>query len=77
MELTKIPITILEKYQEVELVGDVMRVNKLRFFLSMSCHIKFITSEHIENSKEDTLFSCIKKSSGYTNVEDLMSRQSF
>ena len=38
-----------------------MRVNKLRFFISKSRHIKFITSEHIRNSKEDTLFSCIKK----------------
>ena len=60
-ELTKVPISILQKYQEVELVGDVMRVNKLRFFISKSRHIKIITSEHIHNSKENTLFSFMKK----------------
>ena len=31
VELTKVPITILQKYKDVELVGDVMRVNGILF----------------------------------------------
>ena len=54
-------MTILQKYQEVSLVGDVMCINDLRLFVSSSRHIKFITSEFICNGKEDTLFNCIKK----------------
>ena len=32
VELTKIPITILEKYQKVSPFGDVMHINDLRVF---------------------------------------------
>ena len=38
-----------------------MRVNGIRFFISSSRHIKFITAEHIKNGKEETLFLSIAK----------------
>ena len=33
--------------------------NGIRFFISMSRHIKFITIEHIPNAKDETLLNCI------------------
>ena len=44
-ELTTIPPTIVHKYKNLELFGDIIRINGLRFILTMSLHLKFITSE--------------------------------
>ena len=54
--LTPLPIQILLRYQQITLVGDVMQVNGIRFFVLMSRHINFITAQHIQNAKDDTLY---------------------
>ena len=55
----KVPITILERYQDVQLTGDVMFVNGIRFIITKSCHIQFMTVERIPNSKDATLMKSI------------------
>ena len=57
--VTKIPITILEKYKLVTITGDIMFVNKLRFVITKSRAIKFTTSQFINSAKETDLFESI------------------
>jgi hypothetical protein len=44
-----IPITIMDKYNEVTLEIDVMLINNIPFFTSISRHIKFGTAEILIN----------------------------
>jgi hypothetical protein len=59
--IAMIPPSILDKYKNITLVGDVMHVNKIRFLTTMSFHIKFITSENITNSKKTTLIKSVQQ----------------
>eukprot|EP00957_Ditylum_brightwellii_P113317 8640451-Ditylum_brightwellii.AAC.1 len=59
--IAMIPPSILDKYKNITLVGDVMHVNKIRFLNIMSLHIKFITSENITNSKKTTLIKSVQQ----------------
>jgi hypothetical protein len=59
-EYTNIPATIMSRYQKVTLAGDIMFVNKLPFFVTISRHIRFSTSEFLKNKKSDTIFLAIK-----------------
>jgi Reverse transcriptase (RNA-dependent DNA polymerase) len=56
---TSIPATIMSRYQEVTLAGDIMFVNKLPFFVTISRNIRFCTSEFLANRKTDTIFKAI------------------
>jgi hypothetical protein len=44
-----IPIAILGKYNEVTLAIDVMFINNIPFFTSVSCHIKCGSAERLIN----------------------------
>jgi Reverse transcriptase (RNA-dependent DNA polymerase) len=59
-EYANIPATIMSRYQQVTLAGDIMFVNKLPFFVTISRHIRFSTSEFLKNKKSDTIFQAIK-----------------
>ena len=57
---TNIPATILSRYHDVTVAGDIMFVNKMPFFVTISRHIKFRTSEFLANQKTDTIYKAIK-----------------
>ena len=59
-EYTNIPATIMSRYQKVTVAGNTMFVNKLLFFVTISRHIRFSTSEFLKNKKSDTIFISIK-----------------
>ena len=42
-----LPIQVLLRYQRVTLATDVMRVNGIRFFVSFSRQLNFVTAQHI------------------------------
>ena len=51
VEISPLPDTMLSKYSQVELGADIMYVNGIRFFITVSRHIQFGTVEMILNSK--------------------------
>eukprot|EP00957_Ditylum_brightwellii_P049157 3729892-Ditylum_brightwellii.AAC.1 len=53
-------MNILENHMEVTIVADILTVNKVRFFVSMSRHLKFITGEYITNAYDSTLLKIIE-----------------
>ena len=59
--LMKLPYEIVERYQDVQLVGDVMSINGIRFVITKSRHIKFTTVQFIPNAKVQTLLDSIIK----------------
>ena len=56
---TNIPATIMSRYKEVTLACDIMFVNKLPFFVTISRNIRFCTSEFLANRKSNTIFKAI------------------
>jgi acetolactate synthase regulatory subunit len=50
-----IPASLITQYREVVLAADVMFVNKIPFFVTISRDIKFGTSELLPNQKPDAL----------------------
>ena len=50
-----IPVTILERYKEMTLAGDIMFINRICFINTISRHLKFMTVEHIANTDVTTL----------------------
>ena len=55
------PITILERYKNLTLAGDIMFINGIRFINTISRHIKFMTAEHIANSEASKLQESIRQ----------------
>ena len=53
--ILSIPTTILERYKEITLAGDIMFINRIRSIDTISRHLKFITVEHIANAGTTTL----------------------
>ena len=51
----------MSRYQKVVLAGDIMFVNKLPFFMTISRHIKFSTAELLVNRHIETIFSATKR----------------
>lgn len=56
-----IPPTIMNQYKSVTLTGDVMFINRIPFFVTVSRKIKFSTAEMVRNTKGQTLFIAIKQ----------------
>ncbi|KAI2491389.1 Reverse transcriptase (RNA-dependent DNA polymerase) [Fragilaria crotonensis] len=56
-----IPGSVVSRYRNVVLAGDIMFVNKLPFFVTISRHIKFGTSELLTNRKIETIFEATKR----------------
>jgi hypothetical protein len=55
------PIQIMSRYKDVTVAGDIMHVNKIPFFISVSRHIKFGTAEMITSETATTLLVAIKQ----------------
>ena len=55
-----LPADIMAQYQNVTLCGDIMFVNKIPFFVTISRHIHFSTVEMIANKEMSTLLTSIK-----------------
>jgi hypothetical protein len=60
--ITRVPVPaeILDKYRTVTLCGDIMFVNKIPFFVSISRNLKFGTAEMIANRQQKTVFNAIE-----------------
>ena len=56
-----LPITILERYKNITPAGDIMFINGIRFINTISRHIKFMTTEHIDNAEASTLQESIRQ----------------
>jgi hypothetical protein len=50
-----VPDSILSANQHVTLFGDIFFINKVPFFVTVSDHLKFTTTEHIANRKVQQL----------------------
>jgi hypothetical protein len=59
-----IPINIMSRYREVTLAGDIMFVNRIPFFMTVSRHIKFGTAKMIKSQTGSTLLTAIKQVKG-------------
>ena len=61
IEIKSLPPDITEKYMNVALSADIMYVNGIRFFVTISRHIQFATAEAIGDADTNTLLASIKK----------------
>jgi hypothetical protein len=61
IDYANIPGSVMSRYRNVVLAGDIMFVNKLPFFLTISRHIKLSTSELLTNRKIETIFEATKR----------------
>ena len=60
MTYTPLPPSVHERYQEVTLSADIMYVNKIPFFVTVSRKIKFGTIEALDRQTESRLFKAIQ-----------------
>jgi hypothetical protein len=56
-----IPVSIMSCYRHIILAGDIMFVNKIPFFMSISRHIKFGTAEMLQNQQNKKILTAIKQ----------------
>jgi hypothetical protein len=61
VQLVNIPANIMTHYRHLALGGDIMFVNKIPFFMSISRHICFGTGEMLQNQKSATILADIKQ----------------
>jgi hypothetical protein len=50
----------MSRYRNITIAGDIMFVNTISFFMTISCHIKFGTTEMITSQSAKTLMPSIK-----------------
>jgi hypothetical protein len=60
-DILAIPESIMLRYTKVTVSGDIMFVNKIPFFVTISRHLKFSTAEFLPNQKTTTLVGAIKR----------------
>ena len=70
-DMLPIPAVIMNRYQKITLSCDIMKVNKIPFFVSISHGIKFGTVELLTNQKMDTITRAIK------NIQGLYRKRGF
>jgi hypothetical protein len=56
-----IPLSIMTHYRDIVLGGDIMFVNKLPFFMTISRNIKFGTAELLANQTNKTILSAVRQ----------------
>jgi hypothetical protein len=61
MSYADIPASLLSQYREVVLAGDIMFVNKIPFFVTISRYIKFGTTEVLQNQQSKTILHAIRQ----------------
>jgi hypothetical protein len=59
-----LPKEIMQQYRNVTICIDIMFVNKIPFFMSISRNIRFITAEVLDNRKEPSLVKALKQIHG-------------
>ena len=59
LEIEIIPVGIPERYKDVTMTSDIMFVNKIRFFITISRHIHFGTVEVITDANTSTLIQSV------------------
>jgi hypothetical protein len=60
-ESIHLPENLFQRYRNVTVCGDIMYVNKLMFFVTISRDIKFSTAELIKDNKSNTLLNAMKQ----------------
>jgi hypothetical protein len=60
-KLIPIPMKLMKMYKDVTIAGDVLQVNRIPFFATISHHLRFCTSEMVTNQKAPTLLDSIKQ----------------
>lgn len=63
VEVTEVPLPseILSEYRDVIVGADVMYINKIPFFVTMSRNLKFSTAELMLDQKQETLAAHVKR----------------
>jgi hypothetical protein len=61
IEPIPLPISISEKYREITLAADIMFVRGYRFFVTVSEHIIFGTSQYLEDAKIISLATAFER----------------
>ena len=61
MSLVDIPSTIMSHYREIILTGDIMFVNKVVFFVTISRNLRFGTTDMLPNQKSKTILGAIQQ----------------
>jgi hypothetical protein len=62
--ITNMPMQIMAQYRDITLCIDIMFVNRIPFFMSISRNVRFITASVIDNRKAETLLKAIKQIHG-------------
>jgi hypothetical protein len=65
-----VPAEVMERYRKVTLGGDIMFMNKIPFFVSISCNLKFGMAEMIANRQQKTIFTAVKQCVSYIETGD-------
>ena len=60
-KLIAVPMKLMKQYRDVTLAGDIMFVNRIPFFVTISHHIRFSTAEMLANQKAPTLLNAVKQ----------------
>jgi hypothetical protein len=61
VENSNIPKSIMEHYRYLTVCVDIMFVNKIPFFMSISRNICFITAEVLDNRRQATLIKALQR----------------
>jgi len=64
-DLIPIPKEMLAMHKDVTLGIDIFFVNKIPFFVTLSCNICFTLATHLADRKLDTIFIAFKKMYNY------------
>ena len=71
MDYANVPASIMSRYQNVTVAGDIMFVNKLPFFVTISRHIKFSTVELLQTQQIKTIMKAV------THVQQTYAKRGF
>jgi hypothetical protein len=69
--MINLPQVIMGPYRDVAIGGDIMFINKIPFFMTISHNIRFENSESLANQTSKTIMAAIKK------VKQLYSQRGF
>ena len=56
-----VPTSILKQYQQIIMAGDLMYINKVPFFMSISQHLCFGTAQHLMNQEGTMILQSTKQ----------------
>jgi hypothetical protein len=68
VSLVDIPATIMTHYFKLILGENIIFVNKIHFFMTIFCHIKFGAVKMLKNQLSTTILATIKKETGQEHL---------